>query len=494
MKRDVLEYPMSTVAAQVVQAAASEDVTSSELGDLASSDPGFALRLLALANSPAFGASVPIGDVRRAATHLGVRGVRNLALSLWVTDLVPEQEGAEVLLSNALRRAVTTRALAQRVGAKDPEACHTAGLLLDAGIMLWAREAFEDAVDVARAPAPHRTLKERAFGHCAHPDSGSAMARCLRLPDPVAEAIHGHHDPEPPAGQVARLAWVAERVCAVFEGFASAEDHRAARKALEVLDISDPERDAVFRELPGLTAEAGRALKRTLGEQPDPEALLRDATRSLVALNRHYASAIQQLEAVVAEKEQVEQELREANRQLAEQARIDALTGLPNRRALDHELTRELARSLRDETGLALLMLDLDHFKAVNDTHGHRAGDDVLRAFAQVLRASVRASDLPCRYGGEEFVVVLPTADADAARQVASRIRTSLQGSRIQTSAGALRVTVSVGVAAVEAGGLDGGAAPSELLDAADKALYRAKHEGRNRVVVASSPKASDAA
>ena len=129
---------------------------------------------------------------------------------------------------------------------------------------------------------------------------------------------------------------------------------------------------------------------------------------------------------------------------------------------------------------LTLLMLDVDRFKSVNDTYGHAAGDDVLRAVAEVLRAEVRTIDLPARQGGEEFVVLLPGTNADGGRETAERIRTALAAREVATDAGVLRVTTSVGVAEW--------AAPlsaDELLDAADRALYAAKEGGRNRVVVA---------
>jgi diguanylate cyclase (GGDEF)-like protein/PAS domain S-box-containing protein len=166
---------------------------------------------------------------------------------------------------------------------------------------------------------------------------------------------------------------------------------------------------------------------------------------------------------------------------LREQATRDALTGLYNRRYLDETLARELHRAQRRRSPLCVAMLDVDHFKAFNDTFGHEAGDDVLRALGQLLRDRVRKSDIPCRYGGEEFALVFPdSAMADTVKRV-EQIRglvKDLEFGRGDPSSEA--ISVSAGVALAHADG----STPSELLQAADDALYAAKQAGRDRVAV----------
>jgi diguanylate cyclase (GGDEF)-like protein len=169
---------------------------------------------------------------------------------------------------------------------------------------------------------------------------------------------------------------------------------------------------------------------------------------------------------------------------LREQALRDALTGLYNRRYLEERLAQELRRAYRTGTPLAVLLLDLDRFKQVNDVHGHAAGDDLLARFAGLLHDTVRAEDVVARYGGEEFTLVLPGAGAEEALMVAEKVRKRTR--RLWIDAGKRRVgevSVSIGVASYPACG----EVPEDLLAAADRALYRAKREGRNRVVVAAS-------
>jgi len=175
-----------------------------------------------------------------------------------------------------------------------------------------------------------------------------------------------------------------------------------------------------------------------------------------------------------------------ANIRLREALRIqstkDPLTGLYNRRYLQEMLTREIRRAIRSEQPLGILMLDLDHFKSFNDTYGHEAGDAVLRETASLLVRSIRAEDFVCRYGGEEFVIVLPTADIVATRARAERIRSRFRDLVVTHQGHSVGViTASLGVAALPAHGTN----EKDLLQAADAALYRAKREGRDRVVVA---------
>jgi diguanylate cyclase (GGDEF)-like protein len=170
-------------------------------------------------------------------------------------------------------------------------------------------------------------------------------------------------------------------------------------------------------------------------------------------------------------------QLSEALAAASQQAATDGLTGLPNRRSLDRLLDAQLAMAQREGRPFSVLMLDLDHFKAVNDTHGHAVGDAVLRGFGQRIQAQLRRSDVCARYGGEEFCVVLPGTAAALALDTGERLRRAVAGAPLAQNVG---VTVSVGVATWQAG--DDAAT---LLARADDALYTAKRTGRDRVVAA---------
>jgi diguanylate cyclase (GGDEF)-like protein len=163
---------------------------------------------------------------------------------------------------------------------------------------------------------------------------------------------------------------------------------------------------------------------------------------------------------------------------LERRAHRDSLTGLANRGVLEDQLTRQWDSCRRHETPLSLVIVDLDHFKAINDTYGHGTGDDVLRETARVLTHSVRSSDLVARFGGEEFVVVAPSCSITLAVELAKRFRAKLADQKITVDGSVITVTASVGIAGAD--WTQQG--PTELLRQADEALYQAKRSGRNAI------------
>ena len=169
--------------------------------------------------------------------------------------------------------------------------------------------------------------------------------------------------------------------------------------------------------------------------------------------------------------------------QLQALASTDPLTGLPNRSMLEPALQRQVGEADRRESPFAVLSMDLDHFKTINDQRGHEAGDRALLAFADLLRQRLRSSDLPCRWGGEEFQVLLSNTDPDGAFRIAEEIRSTLEHTPVELDDGVVSMTVSIGVASYP---LDADDAAS-LLIVADRRLYQAKMRGRNQVVDARS-------
>jgi diguanylate cyclase (GGDEF)-like protein len=163
---------------------------------------------------------------------------------------------------------------------------------------------------------------------------------------------------------------------------------------------------------------------------------------------------------------------------LSKKAMIDGLTGLWNRSYLDLHLHMELSAARRSGQPLSCVMADVDHFKAINDTCGHGFGDEVLREVAAVFTRCCRAEDIACRYGGEEFTVLLPNTPVEGALELAERLRNEIERCRLAYRETPVNVTCSFGVANLR------GPMPPSLIEMADEALYRAKHAGRNRVEV----------
>jgi diguanylate cyclase (GGDEF)-like protein len=177
---------------------------------------------------------------------------------------------------------------------------------------------------------------------------------------------------------------------------------------------------------------------------------------------------------------ELQDELRRKNGLLEELSRTDSLTGLLNRRFLMDLLLAEFQKSARYGTPLSLIMLDIDHFKRVNDTYGHTTGDSAIQTVAQVLRREIRTCDLAARFGGEEFAVVLPQTDQEGGLIAAERCRRAVEVTAVAGGAGTLHITASFGVATCPRTDLT---SVEAFINAADQALYRAKDAGRNRVM-----------
>ncbi|MDI6747813.1 MAG: diguanylate cyclase [Rhodocyclaceae bacterium] len=201
--------------------------------------------------------------------------------------------------------------------------------------------------------------------------------------------------------------------------------------------------------------------------------LLREARQQLKIGEMALIKANEALRQQLAEVDQL-------HRQLSEQANRDSLTGLYNRRYLDSTLERELARCKREGRPLSLLMIDIDHFKKINDTYGHIGGDEVLKEIGKLLSSNSRAEDVPCRYGGEEFTLLLPNMPLDVARARAEHLRSTYASMAVPFGEFAIRSTLSIGIAVYP----EHGKLADELTQRADHALYRAKAEGRNQVAV----------
>ncbi|WP_440053904.1 diguanylate cyclase [Pseudoalteromonas sp. T1lg65] len=165
--------------------------------------------------------------------------------------------------------------------------------------------------------------------------------------------------------------------------------------------------------------------------------------------------------------------------QLREQSTTDQLTGLFNRRKMETELSYHFAAYQRHGTPLSIIMIDLDHLKKLNDSEGHHAGDKAICGIAEICKNTLRQTDIACRFGGDEFVIVLPNVGLEQAAQTAERLRKSVEDTLVKSNEYSVNITISLGVATIQ----ENDQGYEEALKRADKALYQVKHNGRNRVI-----------
>ncbi len=469
------------LADQFVEAATRQaDVDA--LTRLAAQDEAFSRRLSELLRLTSGGeAASSLDEALRVA---GPAAAADAARFLSLVALAGEDPAVQPVLENVLRRAAVAWLLSPRI---DPSMAPTCALVLgaalDAGLLLRARHDPLGALEVARMPARHRAAREQAGSELVHTERSAVLARELGLSTELLAAVQRHHDAAPPTDAPARLAWLTERAAAVFEAGAPAQNRLEALAAAQKVEVDGAALGHAVAELPDRLAALARALGRVV-RPPSFDQLAGASQAQLEALNQSYDELVQALAALSSEKDVLVEKLTKANEQLAKNAGTDELTGIANHRAFREAFKRDLAQADRNELPLSLVMVDVDHFKRINDTHGHPAGDAVLRHVAGVLTGGLRGTDFVARYGGEEFAILLPKTDPPTARMVAERLRAALEKTHVHVRGQDIAVTASFGVSSLQPP-FHGGIAGEGLLKAADDALYRAKAAGRNRVELA---------
>lgn len=482
---------LPAVAVNILDLGQRPDLEPAEVCAVIEKDPALATRILRVANSPLYSRQRRSDSVQQAVTVLGLNVTVSLALSFSLNKLLRSTDGgnADWMWRRALVAATAARSLGAQLNSSDLEELFLGGLIQDVGILALQAQ-FPDTYGPLLADAKgHQELigfEARELG-CDHGVVGGWLMRHWGLPERLAATAEASHanafdDPElnaaekryqqqvALAGRIADLLIDRQRLADTLTLFQTAEDWL------------------------GLDQEQMQTLLQSISEALDAIAQVFDGNPLDERHYQHVMAQAQELR-LLRNLKQVEElgehrrrtiELEQSSRRWREQATRDELTGLHNRRYFNDRLATEF--ELADRTGrpLTLAFVDLDHFKQINDIHGHPIGDDVLRRIARILCECTRETDARIRYGGEEFVILLPGTNLLQACRILDRIRRTL-AEPVMTSPVDQRpisVTVSVGMAAH----MDGhyrADRPVDLVQTADKALYRAKREGRNRVELA---------
>lgn len=477
---------LPAVALQIIDLVQQPDVSLDDLAVAISKDPALASKILKTANSGFYARSRRVSRLSEALVVLGLRRVKTLALGF---SLVEDLKGKDSdgfdhtgFWLRSLYAATVARALAPRAGITgQAEEAFLGGLTHCLG-MLALNQAVRHSYQALVAEAGGNSIRllplERDEIGVTHSDVGGALAEQWNLPNELAASMRFYGDPMEAPADVRRLvqcvtvgAYGADLLVGTSAGESLSQFRRACQDwfGLPPSDAEDLLCDA---------HEAGS----------DMAVLLDIKQRSGMSAGEILALANEALAEISFDAEEENVRLESEKQQLAKAASQDGLTGLANRRTFDEFLDEQVDLTEAMAGQLSLMIIDLDHFKSINDTYGHQAGDEVLRSVADVLAASVREVDLPARYGGEEFAVVMPETGIRGATLMAQRLRKNVAALEIAVPGGKVfSVTASVGVA----GYGPSAATPEALLGAADSALYEAKHAGRNTVRIATMPKAA---
>lgn len=472
---------------EIIRRADDPDVSMSDIAKLVEGDVSIAVQVLRMANSALYAPSQEITTISRALSSLGLRTVKLLALTTSLRALIPQQSDA-VDLSDIRHRMVVTASVARRSAQLlDPawrDEAFVAGLLTGIGPVVLASEAPTAARAILgdRQVWPGPDVERSILGYTTDDVTAELVMR-WGLPTLFADAVRRRHGGSgtAAAGDLEEFSGVggALRLATLAEPVLTGRDSGSNLEALRVLmptvaEIEVEEVDDWLIDTESVVADTAAMLQFRVPQEIAYAQLLAEASERLVSLQFS-------LENQLFKAEESAGDLVKRNDQLETEASTDALTKLPNRRAFDRRLASLLETPAE---GLGLLMLDLDHFKAVNDTHGHAVGDDVLRVVGATLQSQTRGDDFAARFGGEEFVMLIPSTSNDRLLVIAERLRVSIAELIVPLQDGStVSVTTSIGGAMIS--GSPDVTSDRALIEAADEQLYAAKQSGRNRTCLA---------
>ncbi|MDX2131953.1 MAG: GGDEF domain-containing protein [Planctomycetota bacterium] len=476
---------LPAVALQVLELTKDPRVSIARIAQTVQNDPALASKVLRTVNSSYYALSTPCPNIGRAMSLLGLNTVKSIVLSFSLVDTTSKLglDGAFDLESywrRAVYSAAAARAIAQHTRACDPDEAFVGALLQDIGMLAcFTALRGEYAAVIAKVGEDHDESAgvERATLGFDHAGVGGQLAERWRLPEQLVEAVAHHHAAEHASGPHARMVRTVALGGMVASALTVARPQSklgafivSARRWFEVDSATSK---SLVESTAAGAAELSKLLDISTGRRPDVGSILAEAHERMLETQEEIAAE--------------SAALRRDNEELARRANTDGLTGLHNRAFFDRELREQLAKTRAARHPITLIFLDADKFKGVNDTHGHQAGDAVLIETARRLRDAIGRVGTLCRYGGEEFVAILPQIDLEKGKRIAELLRRAIERSPFDLAhydlpGIVLPRTISLGVATSDPANASGSWTPEHLTKLADEAVYAAKTAGRNCV------------
>jgi diguanylate cyclase (GGDEF)-like protein len=474
-----------TYALQVIDLVNDPEVDIAQAVKVFSLDPAIVGKILRMANSPLYANQRSVDTLQMAILLLGLNATISLALSFsLVTGLRQDDQEAKLDHSLYWKRAglaaAASRVLGRFCELRSLEELFIAALLQDIGMLALDRLYPDLYADSALNQLHHPQVveHERQQLGCSHATVGGWLLSQWCLPERLHSAITSSEDPLEVTGDHEQrkfrgcVAGAAALANLLLNG---GKDHTlkdTAEKLEKWLGISNDDLPDLLAQMQPVLTEVDTLFDMNISKHVHPEELIDMALEGQLQANIQLCQEVEQLkDGTMSLESQYEQ--------LEQSSQRDGLTQLYNRSFLDECLSKMFDQSLRDESALTLGFLDLDHFKHVNDTYGHPVGDLIIKAAAEILMAQVRRSDVVGRYGGEEFLIVLPDTPSDGAKDVFQRILGAFRETRHVIAADQqISVTASLGIATHSPEHPFPGILA--LIKAADEALYHVKEHGRN--------------
>lgn len=462
-------------------------------------DPAISAKLVKAANASYFGVRSEVKAMDRAVSILGTTVATSLALSFSLTDeslqVGPRAEHYKNFWVHSVVQAATAELIGQRLEPAQRGEYFLTGLLLELGRLAMLKtipNEYMPVLEEAKLPGPSLAELEQERLGFSHVQIGQQMMTVWKLPEGIVHAAAFHHAPlekvlafgsDPESRLLTAMALSAasaDYFCTSNKGLAL---HSLREISSTCLGMGEDDLVVFLKSVEERCHQAGELFNVNLSQLQNSADLMIQANEQLVqlALREHVASTQASIRQHVAEQEK--RELESRNRELLQQAMHDPLTGAHNRKFFDEVLMREVHRCVRAAQPLAVVFIDVDHFKSINDTYGHQFGDQVLKRISQIFTETIRVADTLARFGGEEFVVLVSQPSEKGVERLAERIRENVAKENFRFGSTPVKVTVSVGSAiAIPRRGETG--IGERLIAVADECLYEAKRGGRNRTVI----------
>jgi len=492
IKDDIRIPSPPSIAVRILEAIKKDKASFDEIARIISSDPALAARILMVANSSFYNISQKVDSIPRALSILGTNIIKNIALSFVIAKgLRGPCEGGfdfDFFWKRALTAAVSADILSPILSAKNEDTFVTA-LLQDIGIVtmyLCRTGDYLKVLDEKRASSSAIEEAEKKVFGFDHQELGAEVLKHWGIPDTIYGPVRYHHsyDDIPECFRsAAHIILLSDKMSSIYHGTRSAEKFQDIKKIM-CNDYGAKEKilESTIDSVADKSVEILSFFEIEPGNMRPFSQILQEANEELGKLNLSYEQLTVELKQAKEKAEKFAHELKTANEQLREMAFRDGLTGLYNHRYFQDLMDNELSRSRRYKKDYSLIMLDLDHFKKINDQYGHPVGDIVLKAVSKVIDDTIRDSDFAARYGGEEFAIVLPETELRGAAILAERLRKAIEQLEIDTNGRRIDVTVSVGVTCYHPS--TDKKEKSEILAEADNALYNSKNKGRNMISI----------
>ncbi|MFC1825421.1 HDOD domain-containing protein [Thermodesulfobacteriota bacterium] len=484
---------LSPVATRIINMAIDDETSAREIAGVITVDPALTAKLLRVVNSPLYGLRKEITTLHQAISLLGMKAVRTLSLSISLVNTFPKKNSGgfnfDKFWEQSIASAIASKITAQKLKSEFFEEAFICGLTHNIGSLVLANfypDEYGRIIDQHYNKGEDLISLEMELWDVNHAMVGYEAFTRWEMPKIFAETVLYHHEPEKVRNGnsqlelLTKIVYLSELVSQVFfekDQGSHLDELKEAYKKLVDLDESNV--DEIMMHVSNEILVVAKDFELEATQPADYAEILQSAVKKLELLNLDYEHMNRELTTAKEKAEGLTAQLRQAAKKLTEQATKDGLTGLYNHRFFYDMAVKEFSKAVRHKQPLCCLMIDLDLFKKVNDTYGHREGDKILRHAGKLFKSALRNGDIAARYGGEEFALLLPMTSLKEGAKAAERIRKTFEETQFTEKITKGKITISIGVSCLQKKNFK---SHRDFIVAADKALYRAKHSGRNRV------------